>query len=551
MKGSLGGENEPPAAARPAAILLLGLALVVVSRLPFLPSHLLLFDNVNLALALDEFDPWRHQPQPPGYPLFVAEARALRWVLGSAELTFQVLGLLASGISVGLLGLLGREMFSPWTGRAACLLFLVNPVLWFSSVSSPLRPHLALVSIAVAYFCWRVWRGEARFLYPSALALGLGGGFRPAVMVLLAPLWLASAWKLTGSPRRLLGPCLAMALASSTWLIPLVMEMGGPLQTMQLLGGYFLEQSQQESLLLGGEPMSWSRMIGRLLIWNGLAVVAMLVALPFVRRRNGLLSRQDGVGKFLALWALPLLGFQFFLHIASPGHALSTVPIICLLAAVALEHSGKEPGIWGAAPRRESLLVVALLLNVLLFVAPFDPPARPAAFGIKRFYYSLRDAVLYGRFETSAGMLQHLDNSTSESLDRLSELRAAGPVALVVWKDAPMSWRQGTYYVRDLPFCVLMEARDPAGTQAQAVFWQFNRVLRVSSGNPARVNLPSSGRIVWLVNQDSLFQQELERTVPLQFDPPVFHTRRRDLPATFQVGDFVFQRVEETPHGQD
>ncbi len=547
----MGGEDRPAPAARAGAIFLLSLALVVILRLPFLPSHLLLFDNVNLALALDEFDPSKHQPQPPGYPLFVAEARALRWVLGSAELTFQVLGLLASGISVGLLSLLGREMFSPWTGRAASLLFLVNPVLWFSSVSSPLRPHLALVSIAVAYFCWRVWRGEVRFLYPSALALGLGGGFRPAVMVLLAPLWLGSAWKLTGSPRRLLGPCLAVALASSTWLIPLVVEMGGPLQTMQLLGGYFVEQSQQQSPLLGAEPMSWSRMIGRLLIWNGLAAVAILVALPFVRRRNGWLSLQGGAWKFLALWALPLAAFQFLVHIAAPGHALSTVPVICLLAAAALERSGNEPGVWGASPRRESLLVVALLLNVLLFVAPFDAPARPAAFGIKRFYYSLRDAVLYGRFETSAGMLQHLDNTTSESLDRLAELRAAGPVSLVVWKDAPMSWRQGTYYVRDLPFCVLMEARDPAGTQAKAVFWQFNRVLQVSSGSPPRITLPSSGRIVWLVNQDSLFQQELERTVPLQFEPPVFYTRRRDLPLTFQVGQFLFQQAEVTPQGQD
>lgn len=545
------GKLVRPLAARPVAILLFSLALVVISRLPFLPSHLILFDNVNLALALDEFDPWRHQPQPPGYPLFVAEARALRWLLGSTELTFQVLGLLVSGVSVGLLGLLGREMFSSWTGRAASLLFLVNPVLWFSSVASPLRPHLALVSISVAYCCWRMWRGDARFLYPSALALGLGGGFRPALAVLLLPLWLGSAWKLTGSPRRLLGPGLAMALAGAAWVVPLVVELGGPLQTIQLLSGYFLEQSQQESLVLGGEPMAWSRMVGRQVVWNGLAALAILVALPWLGWRNGLLSIRRDVWSFFALWALPLLGFQFFLHIASPGHALSSVPIICLLAAVALEQSGKELSVWDAAPRRESLLVAALLLNVLLFAAPFKRPARPAAFGWKRAYYSLRDAILYGRFETSAGMLQHLENATGESLAQLAQLRAAGLVSLVVWKDAPMSWRQGTYYVRDLPFCALSDASAPGDTQGQAVVWQFNHVVGVSSGSPTRVALPSSGGIVWLVNKDSLFHQELERTVPLLSAPPVFYTRRRDLPASFRVGQFLFQRSEQTPDRQD
>lgn len=42
-----------------------GLLLVIVTRVPIAPSVLSL-DNVNLAFAIDKFDPWMHQPQPPG-----------------------------------------------------------------------------------------------------------------------------------------------------------------------------------------------------------------------------------------------------------------------------------------------------------------------------------------------------------------------------------------------------------------------------------------------------------------------------------------------------
>lgn len=530
-------------AARPGRILLLSLVLVVITRLPFLPAQLVSFDNVNLALALQEFDPAKHQPQPPGYPLFVAAARALLPLLQTPELTFQVMGLLSAGVSVVLLGLLGGELFSPWVGRAASLLFLVNPVLWFSSVASPLRPHLALVSIGVAYCCWRLWRGDRRFLYPSAVVLGLGSGFRPELLALLFPLWLASAWKSARSVRMLAGPVLALSAASATWITALVLVTGGPVETLRLFGGYFVDQSSQESLVLGGSAMGWTRMVGRLLLWNGLAWLAAPLVLPLVQWRRLADSPLRAAGPFLALWTLPPLAFQFFFHVAAPGHTLSTIPVFCLLAAVALENSGEQYGIWGAAPRRETVLMLALLLNVLVFIAPFEHPARSAV-GWKRYYYALRDAVLYARFETSAGMLQHLENSMRESLARVAELRGAGPVALVVWNGAPMSWRQGTYYVPDLPFCVLDDATAPGHLRIQAVYWRFNRVLHISSGTPTRVALPSSGRIIWLLNPGSDFQREVARVVPLQAEPPLFYTRRRDLPASFQVGPFLFERSD-------
>ena len=61
-----------PSARQPAPSPCVFLAL----HLPFLPSSLEDLDSINFALGIRDFDVARHQPHPPGYPLFIAAARA-------------------------------------------------------------------------------------------------------------------------------------------------------------------------------------------------------------------------------------------------------------------------------------------------------------------------------------------------------------------------------------------------------------------------------------------------------------------------------------------
>ena len=94
-----------------SVVLLARLFLVLLSGLPFVPPYLYSFDTVGLALALKDFDPTRNQPQPPGYPFFVAEARLLYPLFGTPERTFAAIESLIGGLSVGMLYLLGKRMF--------------------------------------------------------------------------------------------------------------------------------------------------------------------------------------------------------------------------------------------------------------------------------------------------------------------------------------------------------------------------------------------------------------------------------------------------------
>src|SRR6266545_6959184 len=44
-------------------------------HLPFLAPNLEDVDSINFALGLRDFDPGRHQPHPPGYPVYIALGR--------------------------------------------------------------------------------------------------------------------------------------------------------------------------------------------------------------------------------------------------------------------------------------------------------------------------------------------------------------------------------------------------------------------------------------------------------------------------------------------
>ena len=53
-----------------------GLALIFFAlHLPYLPASLEDLDSVNFALGVGHYDVARHQPHPPGYPVFILIAK--------------------------------------------------------------------------------------------------------------------------------------------------------------------------------------------------------------------------------------------------------------------------------------------------------------------------------------------------------------------------------------------------------------------------------------------------------------------------------------------
>src|SRR6185436_1340905 len=89
---------------------IIALALLLVTRIPNAARYFSI-DNVNLALALDNFDPLNHQPQPPGYPFFVAFSRAVNFFIRDAARTFLLISILVTGLCLPLTVVLGGRIF--------------------------------------------------------------------------------------------------------------------------------------------------------------------------------------------------------------------------------------------------------------------------------------------------------------------------------------------------------------------------------------------------------------------------------------------------------
>src|SRR6266545_7641239 len=99
----------------PAALAVALGVLTAASRVPFRSRYLFSWDSANFALALDQYNVAFHQPQPPGYPLYVASAWLVRQVLQEANTSYVALSIIASGLAVAFTTLAAARLYGRLT----------------------------------------------------------------------------------------------------------------------------------------------------------------------------------------------------------------------------------------------------------------------------------------------------------------------------------------------------------------------------------------------------------------------------------------------------
>jgi hypothetical protein len=152
----------------------------LATRIPLQSSLLSGWDPVQFALAIHHFDINRHQPQPPGYILYVGLAKMLFRLVHDDNLTLTILAALFSALSTVLIFLLAFYMYGRRTALLASTLWATCPLVWFHGLVGEIYAAAGFGGLATALSVFFFLRSPST---STAVLLGgvyaLAGGLRP------------------------------------------------------------------------------------------------------------------------------------------------------------------------------------------------------------------------------------------------------------------------------------------------------------------------------------------------------------------------------------
>jgi hypothetical protein len=439
-----------------------------ISQWALAPRYLITFDEINFALAVRDFNPALHQPQPPGYPLFVALLKLMAVFLPKIETVFLAAGLIASGIALVFVWKLGEAIGGPRCGIVSAWLLVFNPAFWLSGLSNPVRLCFAAGASGVALCVWLACRrSSGGWLIAAAAALGIAAGFRPGLAVLMMPAILWAAFRIRLRWTMAAAALLCFFAAVATWLPGLAAAVGGFRQLINLLAGYSHSEIGGTSILFGASIRDSLDMTWKAIVWSCLGALSWIWAVPVLLRQKCRDIFDPLTGRFLLLWFLPGLIYYATFHVGDPDHTLSIIPATCIAGALVLTALTKH-----YSPRgRMFVFAAAVLLNVFLFLKPISKTAKASTYR----------------------PVQWLDGYIKDVIDGTGALRHRGPV-LAVFYEPVTGWRQLSYYHPDVR--ILTVLRDHAGQTTVRNILGADVNTRTRAGET--ISLPSCGTLAWV-----------------------------------------------------
>jgi hypothetical protein len=448
------------------------LALVfLLGHLPFLASTLEDVDSVNFALGLRDFDPGRHRPHPPGYPLYMALGKAANVVLSEPR-ALAVWGALFGALSAfallrlfAALDALDGDLAEPparlrqlrvgeWLGRpaVATALTMTAPLFWMTA-SRPMSDTAGLaVSLAAqAILLTAIVRQRAvsaagespsspaaiqsgRLILLGAFVSAVAIGFRSQAAWLTLPLLvLAIADRAgRGAAGALVGGLFWLAAGTLLWFVPLVIASGGP-------GAYYAAFSAQ-----AGED--WS---GVDLLANGFTVRELAFALyeTFIRHWAGagwFVVLPAAIGAAVLLWRgrrallaiivafVPYAVFHLlFQETVTTRYALPLVPAVAYLST---------RGLYAPSPLGGLTLAAMLAVTLGVTTAPVTASYARAGGPVSRALAEIRkDADTDGG--VSVGM--HHPFARPVEADGIGRATALAAPPKHEWLEVVKTWQSG------------------------------------------------------------------------------------------------------------
>jgi hypothetical protein len=201
------------------------LGLILLSRLLLLPNGPWEQDEALMACGVLDFDPARHMPLPPGFPLWIAIGKVVRKFAVTDPLqALQVASALLSVLGIWALVGLWDRLAGRWVALAGATLAAFLPGVWFHAARGFSETPSAVIAI-VGMALW-LRGGRAGFTL-GVVAMTCAALVRPPLAPLFLLAVLLAAWGVRKEPRRLATGAAAAVAVLLVVMVPATMAAGG------------------------------------------------------------------------------------------------------------------------------------------------------------------------------------------------------------------------------------------------------------------------------------------------------------------------------------
>ncbi|MCB1491711.1 MAG: DUF2723 domain-containing protein [Rhodobiaceae bacterium] len=327
------------------------------------------WDSVQFALGLEDFDITRHQPHPPGYPVYIAAGKLLFALTGNATVALVALSVITGAATAGLVFLLLRRDFAPLPALAGTLTMALAPMTWMSAGKAMTdTPGLFLLAAFLLVIAAPPdgGRGEGlRFRLVAPALVGLVLGVRPHFAVIMLAMMALARRRGVWPSGRLGIEILAILVATLAWLVPAALATGGFATYFDNTLGQFLGRFHSDRVSILATPVSG---------WPDGDALAALIRYALIERP---LTFAEVIGRHYGVFMPNLQRLTYLLDIAL---------LAGIVVAVARLYPRRHPA---------RLFLPALMLYfVMIFL--ILPPKNPR--------YELPVVLLFAWFVPALGM---------------------------------------------------------------------------------------------------------------------------------------------------
>lgn len=325
--------------------------LTILTRLPF-HTQFPQGDEGHFAMAVLEFDVSKTQPQMPGmFIIFIWMARFFNVFLDDPTLSLVAVNIIASGVTVAALYLLGKTWYNYKVGLSVSLLTLTSPLFWHYSITALSHTLEFCWVVLIIWAAYLTGLGHRPALFTLAILMGLAGGIRPSTPFFMLPLALISLFlglvfqSSNSSPRfKLTDVFIAIGLglaAVAFWFIALIASSGGWDNYWQMVQEWIplhTERRDADSLVkIFDNLMIFMKAYFRMV---GLAIIPMLWMIVCDRQAITHLMRRDWRIQTLSLSFIPGMLYFLFVHLRRKSQTFTIMPGIMMMAGLTIVWLG-------------------------------------------------------------------------------------------------------------------------------------------------------------------------------------------------------------------